>query len=311
MQSRTVHRLVPVIAVLAFGTAASGLVWPGGPGPHEFVSVHGDVVLIDGRGLYQHDSTFVAATFRGTDAMTLVVTVPLLLVSWAIYRRGSPLGALLLAGTTATLLYVSASMTFAASFNPLFLAYAATFSACLFTLVSLLCTIDGQPLAARVSPRFPRRGMAWFLIVAGLATLGLWVSELIGPMFTGEPPANLGHYTTMFTHGFDSAVVTPACVLAGVKLLRREASGYVLGPVMLLMCVLIGVSVLAATTAQALAGIIFPVPVYIGMVGSWVAMGAIAIWFLVTFVRSLAPPPDATGSGGGSARRAANPGGRS
>ena len=51
---------------------------------------------------------------------------------------------------------------------------------------------------------------------------------MFGAIMTGQAPENLGPYTTMFTHGFDSAVITPAAALAGVCLLKRKPLGYLL-----------------------------------------------------------------------------------
>lgn len=139
-----------------------------------------------------------------------------------------------------------------------------------------------------VSPGLPRRGLAAFLFVAGLGTFGLWLSDLVGPLLAGEAPKLLGPYTTMFTHGFDSAIITPSAVLAGVLVLQRKPLGYVAAPTLLILCTLNGVAVIAQTAAQALAGIIFPMGVYVGMVGSWVVMGAFAIWLAAAFFKSIA-----------------------
>lgn len=94
------------------------------------------------------------------------------------------------------------------------------------------------------------------------------VCELIAPIMTGQAPENQGHYTTMFTHGFDSAVIAPACVITGIYLLKRKPLGYLPAALLLILCTIIGVTVIAQTTSQTLAGFIFPIGVYIGMIGS-------------------------------------------
>jgi hypothetical protein len=45
--------------------------------------------------------------------------------------------------------------------------------------------------------------------------------------------------------------------------------------------------VIAQTVSQALAGIVFPIGVYIGMIGSWVVMGAFAVGLTVSFFRNI------------------------
>jgi hypothetical protein len=145
-------------------------------------------------------------------------------------------------------------------------------------------------LARQVDPHVPRRGLAAFLVVAGLGTLGLWLSELAGPLATGQPPANLGPYTTMFTHAFDSAIITPACLLTAFYVWRRQPAGWLLAAPLLVLCTLNGVVVIASTLSQTLAGLKFPPGVYIGMIGSWVVLGVWAMWLGAAFFRSVREP---------------------
>ena len=285
--------LVPLIGLLALLASGMGLFWQAGDGPFNFTTLHGETVQMNGRGVYHNDTLFTALIFRGADAVTLLVGLPLLAISFRRYQRGSLRGGFLLAGALSFFLYIGVSLTFSAAFNRLFLVYAALFSASLFAFIAALASIDLQALPGRVSARLPHRGLAVFLFVAGLGTLGLWLSDLIGPLLSGEAPAHLGPYTTMFTHGFDAATITPAAVLAGICLLRRKPLGYLLAPPLLILCILNGANVLAGTAFQTLAGIIFPPGVYIGMIGSWVIMGAFAIWLAAAFFRNLADGPAA------------------
>lgn len=286
-KSSPLRWLVPLIALLAVLTAGVGLLAPGGEGPFTFTNVYGQTVEMYGRGLYHNDSLIAGAGFRGVDVVTLLVALPLLLAAYASARRGSQNGQIVLIGALFYFLYNGASMTFAAMFNSLFLAYVALFSASLFATILALITFDVHALARRVQPGMPHRGMAVFAFVAGIGTLILWMSEVVGPLLAGTAPALIGPYTTMFTHGFDSAVITPAAVVTGVLLLRRSAPGYLLIAPIMIFCTLIGVVVIGQTIAQALAGLIFPVGVYIGMVSSWVIMGAFAVGLSIAFFRNL------------------------
>ncbi len=81
----------------------------------------------------------------------------------------------------------------------------------------------------------------------------MWLSELVGRRLQGQAPAGLASYTTMFTHGLDIAVITPASILAGVLLLRRDLLSYVLAFPMLCLCLLIGLVILAQVAAAAIA----------------------------------------------------------
>lgn len=227
-QNSALDWLVPLIAVLAMITARAGLFSQGGNGPFPFTTVYGETAEIYGQGVYRHDCSFVAALFKGTDAVTLFAGIPLVLAGYLSHRRGSLRGSIFLIGMLLHFLYLGVTYTFSAIFNPLFLVYTALFSASLFAVILALAAFDTQNLASKVASGMPRRGIAIFLFVAGLGTLMLWLSDLIGPLMTGRAPANLGSYTTMFTHGFDSAVITPATVVTGIHLLKRKPLGYLL-----------------------------------------------------------------------------------
>lgn len=286
-QNSILNWLIPLIAVLAIITAGVGLFSQDGKGPFQFTTVYGNTVEIYGQGVYRHDTTFVAALFKGTDVVTLFVGIPLLLVGYLLYHRNSLRGSIFLIGILLYFLYIGVTYTFSAIFNSLFLVYTALFSAALFATILALTTFDTQHLADKVNSGMPHRGLAIFMFVAGLGTLMLWLSELIGPLMAGQAPANLGPYTTMFTHGFDSAVITPATVITGIYLLKRRPLGYLLAAPLLILCTLIGVVVIAQTVSQTLAGFVFPIGVYIGMIGSWVVMGAFAIGLTIRYFRNV------------------------
>jgi len=286
-QDSALNWLVPLIAVLAIILAGFGLFAKGGDGPFPFTTIYGNTVEMYGNGLYRNDSLFAGGLFRGTDAITLFVSLPLLLVGYLLHRRGSLRGSIFMIGMLMYFLYIGATYTFSVIFNSLFLVYTALFSVSLFATIVALTTFDTQYLAAKATSGMPRRGIAIFMFVAGLGTLMLWLSELISPVMTGQAPANLGPYTTMFTHGFDSAVITPATVITGIYLLKRKPIGYLLAAPLLILCTIIGLTVIAQTISQAMVGIIFPIGVYIGMIGSWVVMGAFAVGLAISFFRHI------------------------
>jgi hypothetical protein len=284
---KTLTWLVPLVAFLALITAGTGLFSQGGQGPYTFETVRGHSVEMYGRGIYQYDSLLAGAGFRGVDAVTLFVSLPLLLIFYLLARRGCQNAPIAMTGMLFYFLYNGASMTFAAAFNSLFLVYTALFSASFFAVIVALTSMDTGQLANRVQQGFPHRSMAIFMFVAGFGTLLLWTSELIIPILARTAPEIIGPYTTLFTHGFDSAVIVPTVVLTGILLLQRKPLGYLLAAPVLILCTLIGVVVIAQTISQTLEGLVFPVGIYVGMIGSWIMLGAFAIGLTFSFFRNL------------------------
>ena len=279
--------LIPLISLVAALIACAGLFSQGGDSPFAFTTLHGQTVQIYGKGLYRFDTVMSAASFKGVNIVTLVLSIPLLTFAFIQYSRNYLRGGLLLISAIPYFLYIGASMTFSIAFNRIFLLYAALLSVSLFTFIVASTTMDLETLPKHVLTHLPHRGIAIFMFIVGVGTFLIWLSDLVSPMLTGETPVNLGPYTTMFTHGFDIAVITPAMILTGTYLLQRKPLGYLLAPALLVFCAQNGFTVLAATISQMLEGIVFPVGVYIGMVGSWVVMGAFAIGLTIQYFRNI------------------------
>lgn len=291
-QSNAAIRLAWLAAALALVAAGAGLFWQDGGSPFTFTTLRGQSVQINGQGLYRYDTFFKAPIQRGTDAVTLFVTIPLLVFAAMRYRRGSLRGGLLLAGALACLLYNAASVAFGAAYNDLHLVYIVWFSASLFGFVLACLSIDLQALPALVSPRLPRRWIAAFVILSGL-TLIVWAVDIVAALLQGEAPAGLGPYTTEVTYVIDLGIILPAALSAGIALLRRTGAGFLLTLVILVLNAIIGVTVLGQTAVQTLVGIRLSTAEYVSKVGVFTLTGLIATSLVVIMLRSVAEPTPA------------------
>ena len=290
---RTLTWLVPLVGLLAVCAAAAGLWLPGGNGPQTFVTLHGQVVTLYGRGVYADDTLFFAATFKGLDVVTLAAFVPALAAAYWAFRRGSLRGAVLMVSMLGVLLYNSASVALSAAYNPLFLVYVAQLGTSLMAYLIAVASLDHNRLAAQVSPHLPRRGLAIFLFAAGLAPLILWLSDIVGSLAASRVPELLGSYTTMYTYAVDLAIVVPAVYVSGYLLLRRAPVAYALSASVLVLLAAVGVGVIAATLAQYQVGIVFPIGQFIGLIASWIVLGALAVAFTARLLASLPARLDA------------------
>jgi hypothetical protein len=145
-QQYALYWLVPLVAVLALVAAGVGLFYQDGGSSFAFTTVRGGTVQIWGQGWYKYDSPIGALGFTAGDLITLVLAIPVLVISILLYHRGSLRGGLLLTGALAYFLYNYTSMGFGAAYNNLFLAYIIIFSASLFGLILALTSFDVQTL---------------------------------------------------------------------------------------------------------------------------------------------------------------------
>jgi hypothetical protein len=291
VRSKTVIGLSWFIAALALVVAGAGMLVASNGDPVSFTTVHGQVAELHGGGLYRYDTVFVAAGQRGTDAVTLLLGIPLLVASTLRYRRGSLRGGLLLTGTLGYFLYVYASMAVGTVvYNELFLAYVMLFSASLFAFVLAFAGIDRTAMAARFSAAMPRRGPAVFMLASALVTLLVWSTPVIDALIRGTTPARLDMYSTPVTTALDLAVITPAALLAGVLILRFVALGYLLAVSLLVLEVMLAPLLAAQTASQLLAGVTFPAGQIVGPIAGFATVALIAIWVLIAILRNIAEP---------------------
>ena len=241
---------------------------------------------MSGQGLYALDTFFKAPIFRGTDALTLFVCVPLLVIALILYRGGTMRGKLFLTGILSFFLYNSISIAMGVTYNNFFLLYIFYFSVSLFAFFLATQSIDLNTLSASISPGLPRKGIAILLFVAAAALLFAWLGDILTPLFTGSLP-KVTSYTTDVTYAVDLGVIAPVCIIAGIQLLRREAAGYLLASILLIMLAVVGLMVSLQTFFQLSAGIALTPGELIGKAGSFMLLAVIAIWFVVRFFKSV------------------------
>jgi hypothetical protein len=284
--SNSLTLLSLLVAVFATAYAGIGLFSISGDGPFDFTSLHGQTVEIYGQGIYRNDASFRAPIFRGTDAVTLFVCIPVLLLAIAWYRRGSLRGGLLLTSMLAYFLYNSASLGFGAAYNNILLLYIASFSLSLFALVTAFQCIDLNTLAARTSPNLPRVWIAGFLCLAGLSLI-IWLVDILAALASNSVPPNLGPYSTESTYVLDLGVILPTAYLAAVLVLRRSPWGTLLASILITVNITIGLVVASQSIMQALDGILLTPGQYAAYVAPFVTLSLIAIGLIVSIQRNI------------------------
>lgn len=287
--SPTLFYLSILVAILAAIYSGVGLFSQGGDGPYPFTSVHGKSIEIYGQGIYSNDSAFRAPIFRGTDAVTLFLAVPVLLVAAFFDQRGSLRGRLFLTNMLAYFLYNSASLAFGAAYNNLLLVYITCASASLFAFLIAFQSVDLPTLAAQTSLKLPHRWIAVFLFFAGLS-LVVWIMDIVGALIQGTVPANLEHYTTEATYSLDLGIIFPTAYLAGILVWRRKPLGTLLASILITVNATIGLVVASQSIMQALDGIVLKPAEYAVYVVPFVTLSVIAVALVIIIFRNISEP---------------------
>jgi hypothetical protein len=281
-----------IVAVLAAVAAAVGLFAGGGPGPAAVTSVRGQLTDLYGVGLYRFDSVLLGVGNRGTDAVTLFLEVPALIIALGRYRRRSLRGAIALMGILGWMLYYYASMSLYTAFNRLFPVYLVVFAASLFALPLAFASVDHVRFARAFPTRPSRTILVGYLGALAAALTLAWAPAMIASMLTGDVPARLDAYSTEVTWTLDLGVVVPVVVVTAALLRRRAAPGPLAATVMLSLNVALGLALVGQGVAQLLADVPMTGGEVIGAMASFAIMTAVAGILLVRLLRHL-PSPDA------------------
>ncbi len=190
------------------------------------------------------DGTWTNAQWFGQDWVTLIVVIPLLLIStWKVILKRSLVWELVLVGVLFYLVYTYTFFVFEANFTPLYLLHFPIFS------VAFLClfVVFHHILNTRNDYAYPHKLslstiIAYFLLLSILLSW-LWLQDLIKHITVedyfsetpdGEPP--------LIIYTLDLGIVVPMMVIAAVLLCKNHSLGLIMTGVMLVMTSLMSLS---------------------------------------------------------------------
>jgi len=175
------------------------------------------------RGVFYPEAALVRA-FVPNDVVNLIIGLPALLVSMELARRGRLIGLLCWPGALFFVLYNFIIYALAMRHNAGFLLYLVLVALSVYALAGLVAAIDGKVVQDRLKNAVPEKtsggvlaglGLLFFLRVI-FVVLGAQISQ------TSRPETELALHISDF-------LITPAWIIGGILLWRREELGYVAG----------------------------------------------------------------------------------
>jgi len=275
--------LIPLIGILALFAVLMGLFYETPGQPYPVTSFRGEQVMINGHGLYYYDTVSTVAQMQGNDIITLVVGLPLLLISTWLAFRGSLRGRLLLTGTLAFFLYTYMSMSMLTAYNVLFLVYVALFTMSLYAFILCMLSFDLADLPRHFSEQLPRGWIACVLFAVGGFLSLAWFGRVIPELLHPETPAALENTTTRVIQAMDLALIAPLAILSGILLLRRSAWGYLLASVTTLKGLTMALAVSTMGINMALKG----VPDSMGILIPFLVLTALNLITAILLIRNI------------------------
>lgn len=280
--TKSMHLLILLVCILLMVTALVGLFWQGEGSLKIVMAIDGREVELYGHGAYANHSLLRATSYMGADWAMLLVVVPLLLIASAFLNR-FPKSLLVCSGALMIAFYYSITQAFGAAFNHFFLLYTALFSASGFSFGYSVYLAGKTSWKRKTQTQSKNRGTATFLFLAGASAL-IWLGMIIPALLSGDFSEFIDVNTTEPTFALDIGIIFPLFTVCGIALLKQREFGYSFTPVLLTFYSLVGALVVMQTFVQHGYGIEIPLPQLIGLIISFITLGAIALILNVRFL---------------------------
>ncbi len=180
--------------------------------------------------IYQ-DNAFVKSAWFHNDIVTLVLAVPIFILSLILSIRGSDRAKLVWLGCLFYMTYNFGFYLFGTSLNPYFLIYVLIVVLSVFGLIYGLSGLNHQNLYQKFSKKIPVKPISIYMIIWALLLTVAWVSQTTGYFFTGELPQIMiasGGATNLVAI-MDLTLIVPPVILGAVYLWQKKVWGYIIG----------------------------------------------------------------------------------
>lgn len=254
MRSFQTIKFLVLIIILASAIATSmGIFYQEGAGSYQYFSIRGHNVTIYGKGLYKDMSAEVAPQGIAQDHVTLLIGIPLLIISVLKARKGSLKGQFMLAGTLGYFLVTYLFYLVMGMYNSMYLLYVILLSASFFAFFLTMRSFSVNGLSQAFNEKTATGIAGGFLIFNSIAIAILWLSIVIPPLLDGTiVPLQVEHYTTLIVQGLDLAILLPASFIAGILFIRKRPIGYLFAPVYFVFLSLLMTALTAKVFAMAI-----------------------------------------------------------
>jgi hypothetical protein len=240
-----------------------------------------------------NDNSFVKSAWYANDWVTLVVVVPLLIITLILLKNGDFKTRLIWLGLMGYLFYNYAFYLFGAAFNNIFLLYVAIYTLSFFSLILGLMAL---PIKNIIGTSKILRGVSFFLLLISAMLCLVEIPPCFTFITTGAMPEIVmkSQIHTSIVYALDLSFVVPAMVLGAMLLWQNKGWGIVLSAMMLIKCFTYGLVLTFGTFVIMKKGLgndpLLPVWIFItvgGLLGLFILLKNVKSILLTTAPKNL------------------------
>ncbi len=189
----------------------------------------GNIITLVSNGIYKGNPLYFTTGAIGFDAVRLFISLPILILAFIFYLRGSLKAGMILAGILFNYFYQYFEFVMAFTYNRMFLLYALNFSLSFITGSMLLISISNALInSKKFQERFPVKTIAVFLITGGFLLLLKCLGETGNSLIGGIQPHTMIGQHTLWDQAMDIGIIFPFCLITGILLLKRISFSYLI-----------------------------------------------------------------------------------
>ena len=287
-RDKSLHLITLMIIILSIISSSIGLFYTTGGKAYNFINQYGDIVKIYGDGLYSNDSYFMAPIFRGTDFAILFIAIPILVVALVLdIKRKGLKNRIFLISVISLFCYYSASIAFGVTYNMLHLIYIGLFSFTFFGLIIGISTINREKVKNSTGSKLPMKGIYVFLVLTGISLFVAWLPDIIKSILSGRSLDLIEVYTTQITYVLDMGILAPTTFICIFELKKHNSIGYILLPLLLTLCTIVGIMLPIQTVFQIIAEIHLPIEAIISKNVPFIVLALFSLYFSRRFYKNI------------------------
>jgi len=234
---------------------------------------------------FEKDSMSFGTQGIGQDFVNLFIVVPLLLISFLLFRKDNRIGSFLFGGTIFYILYSYMIYAFGVNFNHLFLFYCGILGLSLYIFIIFLVDLSQHDIISWFGEKVKVTAMSIFLLIIAVMFYLLWLKDIIPAILTGTTPISVTDNNLLVNpvHVLDLSIALPAAIVSSILLLKKNKFGFIFAPIILLFIVILTIALIGMVIALKVKGISEDITlVYI-----FSGLSILGTGFLIQFFRNL------------------------
>lgn len=191
--------------------------------------------------LYQ-DNDFINRVWVGNDIITLLLAIPVMLISVILTINNSLKAKFIWIGSIWYMVYNYIFYMYGASFNKFFLLHVFLFIISVYAFILGLLSLDIEKLKLKLqkNTQIPFKRISAYMIFFGLFIGGMWIAMSLRYVFTNNVPEGItqtGHSTGV-VFATDLSFVVSTLIVGAVLLWKKNVWGYIISSMLMVKCLL-------------------------------------------------------------------------